>query len=281
MTCTAAETGRRCHACGERPSSWAPHYEELGIRRCSSCGSLAFHAEKSFDFARLYSAGYFHGGEYEDYTGHRAVHERNFERKMRLLRRNAPTDLRVLEIGCAYGYFVDHALRSGAAAAHGTDVSSDAIDFARKNVGPHFSLADEPLPPDLRYNCIAAWDVWEHLSEPFDLFASLIERLPAGGTVAVTTVDSSSFVARSRGPKWRQIHPPTHLHYPTFDGLARGMRALGLDVVHHAHFGYHRALETYLAALRLKWLVRPFPRLRLVPVLVDVRDTQIIIARKP
>ena len=110
----------------------------------------------------------------------------------------------------------------------------------------------------------------------FDVWIGLVTVLIVG----LTTVDSGAAVARWRGKKWRQLHPPTHIEYPTWSGLAKGLEKLGLRVLSHRYVGYYRALESYLKALGLERLVRPFSRLRTVAIPLDVRDIQLVIARK-
>lgn len=271
----------RCQACGTARPEWTPQYREAGIYRCGHCRSLTFFPSGKLELAALYSPRYFSGGEYTDYVGHRAVHELNFRRKWRLIRRFAPAPLRVFEIGCAYGYFVNCALQSGAEQAFGVDVSEEAVAAARREFGPIFETASATATPPFSYNCLVGWDVWEHLEHPLDLFASHISGLTPGGLVCLTTVDASAAVARLRGRRWRQLHPPTHVHYPTKKGLAEGLRSLGLEILHHGHFGYYRALASYLAPLKMDGLVTPFKALRNFPVPLDLRDIQIVVAVKP
>ncbi len=224
----------------------------------------------------LYGPDYFQGGEYDDYRAHRRIFERNFARKWELIRGLQPAPLKVFEVGSAYGYFLNHALTHGAAQGLGVDVSPDVVAQACAQFGAHFALA--PAIPTFSYNVLVAWDVWEHLERPLDMFRGHVANLAPGGVVALTTVDASSLNARLRGRRWRQLHPPTHLHYPTRAGLRAGLEGLGLSVLRQESFKQDRALETYAAALRLERLL---PRAwRNWPVGLDLGDIQLVIARK-
>jgi len=269
-----------CQTCGSETGGWTEAYPEIGIYRCSECGSLTYRKTEGLDLSAIYSAEYFQGGEYEDYIGHQAVHERNFRKRWALLRPHLPSPARIFEVGCAHGFFLEFARRQGARDVFGIDVSREAIAFARSRSGPFFDVASPESRPPFAFNCLVAWDVWEHLERPFSWFRELVADLEPGGIVALTTVDSGAAVARWRGKKWRQLHPPTHIEYPTWRGLGRGLERLGLRVLRHKYLGYYRALESYLKALGLERLVRPFPRLRTVAIPLDLKDIQLIIAQK-
>jgi SAM-dependent methyltransferase len=273
-----------CQSCGHAGPVWTPKYPQIQLFECSACRSMSYLPSESFDQGSLYTQAYFKDGEYGDYVGHRAAHEANAKAKWALLMPYVRSPARVFEIGCAYGFFTNYVLKSGAERAYGIDVSADAIQFARANFGPFFGLPSDPEPPDFDFNCLAAWDVWEHLLDPLDYFAAYVSRLAPGGVVAISTMDLSAAVARMRGVRWRQIHPPTHIHYPTKEGLANGMRSLGLEILEHRHIAHYRALEAYLAVLGLDKRLpsgRLADRIKTYPVRLDMMDEQIVVCRKP
>ena len=59
------------------------------------------------------------------------------------------------------------------------------------------------------------------------------------------------------------------------------MEALGLEVVHHSHFTQVRAMEMYLAALHLDFLLPRRSEIRKMPLGLNLYDIQLVIARKP
>lgn len=269
-----------CQSCGTNDPNWEALYPEIGMRRCARCSSFSHFYDQKLDLSKIYSEAYFAGSEYSDYLGHRDVHTLNFKRKWKLLTRHLPKPVRLFEVGCAHGFFVDFARRNGVENAYGIDVGPEAVEFARTHFGPYFDIATPGKRPDFDFNCLVAWDVWEHLEHPFDYFSQLVSSLRVGGLLAITTVDSSSLVAKWRGRRWRQIHPPTHLHYPTMRALEHAVTTMGLKPVYHSHFGYYRALESYLAPLGLGKIAQWSTRLRTAPIYLDLKDTQIMVATK-
>jgi cyclopropane fatty-acyl-phospholipid synthase-like methyltransferase len=268
-----------CQSCGGISPNWSPIYYDLKIYRCGFCSSLSYFTHESLDSIKLYNPGYFEGGEYRDYQGHRRAHEAGFKKKWHLIKSLLNDDPRVFEIGCAYGFFINYVMHNGASKAFGVDVNPSIISKAVSSFGTMFGNASET--PRFPFNCLVAWDVWEHLEAPFSFFSEALKKLEPGGLLALTTVDSSSFVARLRGSRWRQIHPPTHIHYPTYSAMNLCMRALGLEVVHHSHFAQVRAMEMYLAALHLDFFLPQSSGIRKLPIGLNLYDIQLVIARKP
>lgn len=266
-----------CQSCGRQQVKLILKYQEYGIWQCVNCKSFVYLTSTDIDPTKLYDENYFHGGEYLDYTSHQLSHEKNAQHKWSLIQRHQAKPLRVLELGCAYGYFVNHVRHHGAEEAFGLDVNAAVIKEAQKAFGPYFAV--NKLPQPYEFNCLTLWDVWEHLSEPLHFVGQYIPHLPEGGLVALTTVDAGSLVARLRGKKWRQIHPPTHLHYPTRQGIKHALESLGLKVVYQNSFSVNRAFEVYWHALGFKANFLS-EKLRYWPVPLNLHDIQIVIARK-
>jgi 2-polyprenyl-3-methyl-5-hydroxy-6-metoxy-1,4-benzoquinol methylase len=205
----------------------------------------------------LYGRRYFHGDEYTDYTADRPELEKNFARRMVVLRRflDPERHRRLFELGCAYGYFLN-AVRGEFGAVEGIDVSGDAVRFAREQL--HLPvLHGDVLTTDFgerRYDVVCLWDTIEHLKSP-DLYVEALSRhLSPGGLMALTTGDISSLNARIKRARWRLIHPPTHVHYFTRASIARMLGRFGFDVVHIEYCGFSRSLGAIVDGLfRLRW----------------------------
>ena len=192
--------------------------------------------------ADLYRADYFTDGEYADYVGDRRVIERNFRPRLAELVRACPSG-RLVEVGCAYGFFLDLARRHYAAT--GFDVSGDAVAFARDRLGLD-ARTEDFLDASLAagsVDVVAMWDIIEHLVQPDRYVARAAEVLRPGGLLALTTGDIGSAMARWRGDRWRLIHPPTHLHYFTRSSLTALLTRAGFSVVSVRYPAIYRSLR--------------------------------------
>ena len=100
-----------CPAC-ERPTLHRVLYEKNNctIVKCFMCGLGRAQCDE-FDPGEYYSGDYFSGGRadgYVDYQGTEAVLRREFSHSLEFIRRHQASG-RLLEIGCAYGFFLEQA----------------------------------------------------------------------------------------------------------------------------------------------------------------------------
>lgn len=229
-----------CQACGAA-GSFSPHWPALSIGRCGECGLLTADVG-AIDPARLYDERYFVDGEYRNYAEDEAEIRGNFRRMLRRLRRYAPGP-RLLEIGSAYGFFLETALPEFPEAT-GIEVSAAASAAARARgldvvTGDVLSM-DRP-PPRAPFDVVCLWDTIEHLERPGDVVARAAGWLRPGGLLALTTGDAGSLVARVRGRRWRLVHPPTHVHYFDRRSLTALAARAGIDRIGWSHPSYTRS----------------------------------------
>jgi len=274
----------KCELCGHS-GQMLPRFPAVEIFECPECG-LVFHAGSGS--SDLYSSEYFAGGEYHDYRGDERVLRRNFRKQIARLRKLAPGG-RLLEIGCAYGFFLD------LARAHwdvsGVDVSEEGVAHAREVLGLAVERADflDTLETPETFDLICLWDTVEHLPHPARTIEKAARALKPGGALVMTTGDIGSFVARWRKQRWRQIHPPTHLYYFSQKTLSRAVEQAGLRVEEITSVGYWRSLRSMLYGIfalggkPTTWIYRLLTaggRLDL-PVYTNLYDIFLLVAVKP
>lgn len=279
--------GERCENCGEEARFTPLFAPERATWRCARCGGWAFRGVLAQPLESLYTTEYFFGGEYIDYDVSARAQRRNFERKLELLQRAhcaIGAGARVLEVGCATGEFLQLVAALPGVRTLGVEVSEFGRQRARAR-GLSVHAPDDPALGAalgaLQPNVIVAWDVWEHLPAPATVFSAYLAAAAPSVVLALTTVDAGSLVARWRGARWRQYHPPTHLQYPTRDSLRRFCSGHGLEVVLERSFGYHRPLLEYAHAAGVQLSSRVPAQLRELPVYLNLWDTQLIVARRP
>jgi SAM-dependent methyltransferase len=232
-----------CLVCGGvcRPS------DVPALLTCGSCSFVTTNIDLSRDeLQRLYSANYFAGEEYKDYLAERPLIEAHFQRRLKKLE-SYGGDLsrkRVFEIGCAYGFFLA-VVREKVAAVEGIDISLDAVSYASQTLGLPVHAGDF-LDYEFAENTdvVCLWDTIEHLQSPHLYIEKASAHMNPGGILALTTGDIGSLIARWRGARWRQIHPPTHLHYFSKASLTRLLKKYGFSIRYFGYEGMHRSLDT-------------------------------------
>jgi SAM-dependent methyltransferase len=233
-----------------------PHWP--GLLRCPACGFVTADLARPVDAEKLYDGDYFHGEEYLDYRSDEAFFKRYFRLRLDELRRRKSSG-RLLEIGAAYGFFLD--LARAYFEVVGFEVNREAARHARDALGldvrtdDFLSVAPESIGGAV--DVTVMWDVIEHLAEPDRFLARVAELSRPGALLYVTTGDVGSLVARWRGPRWRMIHPPTHVHYFSRATLSRLLERLGFTVLEVRAVPVARSIRQVLYSILVLRMGRP------------------------
>ena len=261
-----------------------------GLLLCEECKFTTADLTISEEQLRqLYAGTYFAGDEYRDYIADRPVIERQFRLRLRRLLRFVPNAHKksLFEIGCAYGFFLSVA-KNTFHSVEGIDISNEAIEYARQFLGlnarsSEFLTHEFDMAPDV----VCMWDTIEHLCRPDFYIEKIAALLPRGGLLALTTADLDSWVARTRGSKWRQIHPPTHLHYFSRKTLRRLLQRTGLKIKYMRTEGMYRRVDTMAYIILCLKYNRPdvYSRLRKTRLLnwdlyLNLGDILFVVAEK-
>jgi 2-polyprenyl-3-methyl-5-hydroxy-6-metoxy-1,4-benzoquinol methylase len=223
------------------------------LEQCRACGFVTFRDYSQDDLAQIYNDDYFSGKEYPDYVGQQDALRRSMQRHLAQMALYKPGYGSLLEVGCAYGLFLDEA-RAKFSEVAGVDICESPTTYAREQLGLNVRC-DDFLRLDFgqrRFDVVCMWDTVEHLSAPEAYLEKAARLLNPGGTIFLTTGDISSFNARLRGANWRQIHPPSHLHYFSRDTITRLLERLGLKVVGIETASYYHTAYNVFASIRLR-----------------------------
>lgn len=214
------------------------HKAGVPIIQCPICG-LGKACPEKFNVEEYYDASYFNGSRpdgYSDYLGARDVLQDQFRQELDLLKKLGAEGGELLEIGCAYGYFLEVAQHHYK--VNGLEICEEAVADcqARGLAGVrHGAISRETLAPMPMVDVIVLLDVIEHLPEPRAALEAAGSKLRPGGLLLITTGDFSSLCARIMGRHWRLMTPPQHLWYFTPRSLEQMGESLGLDLEYIDH----------------------------------------------
>lgn len=239
-----------CRVCGK-----AAGFERVYglLDRCRSCGFVTFRGYSPHELREIYNEDYFAGTEYPDYLGQQDALRRSMRRHLAQMARHGARGGSLLEVGCAYGLFLDEA-RAHFREVAGVDICEAPTAYAVNELGLDVRCEDF-LRVDYagrRFDAICFWDTVEHLGAPEAYLEKSARLLKPGGMVFLTTGDIGSFNARLRGRNWRQIHPPSHLHYFSRDTISLLLGRLGLEVVGVETASYYHTVYNVLASIRMR-----------------------------
>ena len=236
-----AANANRCIVC--EAADAAPLYP--GILRCRAC-SYVFADMRLTDeeLFQLYNEEFFTGAEFSDYASDERYFRKNFELRFKELRKfiDPSRHRRLLEIGSAYGFFLD-TVRRHFESAEGIDITDAGTLHARERLGLDVVQADF-LAHDYgarKFDVVCMWDTVEHLREPQRYVEKIAAHTDRGALLALTTGDIESMNARLRGRRWRLIHPPTHLHYFSPATVGRMLGRHGFEIVYNRYCGFWRS----------------------------------------
>ncbi|NWJ47616.1 MAG: class I SAM-dependent methyltransferase [Chloroflexi bacterium] len=232
-----------CIVCKNR--QFSPLYK--GVVKCEECGHSTADMELSDEeLFTIYKKNYFFGEEYSDYLGDRKLFQRNFRLRFKTLQRflQAERHKSLLEIGCAYGFFLEIA-QPYFEIAKGIDITEDGVKYAHDVLKLDCIQADFLTHPinEQSFDVVCMWDTIEHLRNPHLYIEKFAKNMPKGGLLAITTGDLDSFNSRFRREKWRLIHPPTHLHYFSRKTLQKMLSNYGYEVTYNQYCGNYRSIQ--------------------------------------
>lgn len=276
-----------CIVCHGRRSGFRPFWP--GLVQCGSCGHVMADVDiSSLDFKKIYGESYFYGEEYEDYLHDRQALERHFQDRLKLIKKFQPSgDL--IEIGCAYGFFLSVARRDYN--VRGYDIAEGPTEYSRKNLGVDARCEDfiNAHVEDETADIVVMWDTVEHLPRPDLTIRKAAKALRPGGFLMITTGDIGSVMARVRKSNWRLIHPPTHLHYFSRNNLTKLLTNEGLRVVKTRYVGVRRSVRFVFYRLFELGKKRPSRLYRIIAdswfgnisFVINTYDIILVVAQKP
>lgn len=208
-------TSSPCQVCGSPDHEPYPTPPPYKAARCRGCGfiwldPLPTDAER----AELYS---------DPYEGATTSYFAKVDKKMRRSRgragwlaRRAPSKGRFLDVGCSGGFMVE-SMRERGFEAHGLDLDSHSIDFAKKTF-PACHFVTMPVEPyaegtDLKFDAIYSSEVIEHVTDANGFIAAIASLLKPGGVFFVTTPDINHWRRPKDLLKWDGYSPPSHCLY--------------------------------------------------------------------
>ena len=211
-------------------------HKPYSVVRCIECGLHYLYPrliESAMQEAYRQSS-YYEGGAcgYADtsYTAQESALRATFKRLLHNLAGCGLTGGDLLEIGCGYGYLLDEA-RAFFQRRVGTEFSPQGAEIARKTGAEVFVGGVEEISTDVRFDCIIATQVIEHIYRPLSFLKQLVARTRPGGHIILATPDIGGVLRKAMGRRWPSFKVPEHVLYFNYWTLSSLMYRAGLSDV--------------------------------------------------
>lgn len=264
---------------------------------CPACGLKSTKLTVPYGqfIKEFYSEGYFNGkssaGAYSNYAADKPFITRTMRKFIRILGGVQPQNLRLLDIGCAYGYFVEMALKAGFD-AYGIDPSAHAVERAKSKHNGRIqegTIGSVIFPGDTRFDIITMLDVVEHLADPRTDLQKAVHLLAPDGRMLIATGDTESLAAKLLGRRWTFYIPPQHLFFFNRKNFTTLLFQSGLEPVTWLRVGKWLSLQYIFHLARTtgesgfaRWLYPMMEALPLgrIPFYLAMGDNMVVIAKK-
>jgi len=179
--------------------------------RCPQCETIFQHPLPTVERMMKYADQEYAEGLYEEYVQARDLKYLTFCKRMASIESRSQ-GTRVVDIGCACGYFIEVALEHGFD-AYGIEFSSVAIASASEQVRSRIIQQDvNQLDTKHRhsFDLVTAFDVIEHTLEPIKFLVNSRSLLKSRGLLVITTPDVGHFLRRVMRSGWPMLQPFQH-----------------------------------------------------------------------
>jgi 2-polyprenyl-3-methyl-5-hydroxy-6-metoxy-1,4-benzoquinol methylase len=240
----------------------------MSIVKCKNCGLVYVNPRpKLEELLKVYDENYFSNDAYrkneeENYFGYNEYIEdetnivKKFYKKIERIENYLKRKGKLLDIGCACGFFMKLAQTRGWE-VEGIEVSGFAAEYARRRFGfkVHTKILEEIKYPAEHFDAITMWDVIEHLPDPRRTLREVNRILKRGGILGIITPDIGSFVAKFLGKNWLELkRVKEHIYFFSKETITQmlckeGFKVLGINTV-----GKHIKLKTVIKELNFMHL---------------------------
>ena len=232
----------RCALCGADDTRPVAEIDALHIVRCRQCGLVyvnprypegllqGIYTEQYYDHDGIRNGLEFFG--YDDYLSDEENIKITFRKRLKTIELLACKG-RLLDVGCATGFFLDLA-RSQDWEVLGSEVSEFSARYARERFGLDVRLGTlRQLHLDAAsLNAVTMWDVIEHVVDPLGELQEVQRILRPQGILSVITPDAGSWMARLLGRRWEEFRRVReHIYFFSRRTMGGMLRKAGLDVV--------------------------------------------------
>lgn len=236
-----------CYVCGSGDIRPYRHVHGFSVFQCRICGLLWVVCPDEERIRAYYDEHYFNNDSkmgYRNYLEDEDNQRLNARHILSISNRFAHlANAKVLDIGSAFGFFLDEARRSLACDVYGVEVSAYARAYAMGSLGLTHISQDVQMRdwgPGF-FDAVFLVGTIEHLASPRETLCHVSRVLKQGGVLVLTTINTRGLI------RLYSIKPPEHLFYFNQDNLLQLLCQAGFRCdykkTHFTRFDLHDLLH--------------------------------------
>jgi SAM-dependent methyltransferase len=263
-----------CNSCNSNQRKLLWNIGNFQIFKCISCGLVYCEVKKS-DIDGAYEEDYYKK-VYPDYEADKKVFDKNHQLMLSEIEKIS-TKGKMLEVGCAFGFFLASAEKMGWE-TQGFEISKYASQIAINNYKINVKNVDFLSEPSVSnmYDVVCLFDTIEHLLDPNVVIEKVAKELKPGGKIVITTGDINSIHAKVLRKKWRLLAPPLHIYYYSPESITYLLQKHGFSIVSITHKGKYQNIGSIVQLL----FGISKKKIPMIPIKVNVGDIMTVIANK-
>jgi 2-polyprenyl-3-methyl-5-hydroxy-6-metoxy-1,4-benzoquinol methylase len=173
------------------------------LLRCAECGQLVSQVS-----AKRYweTMAQFDETDYNQPAGHELARRVSVARRrlaaIAVLLGKAPRAIRILDVGCSRGQFVQAAAALGFRAEGVEPATRIAATARASGLTVHLGLLEEQRFPDGSFDALTLFEVVEHLKQPLELLRECHRVLKPRGILLLSTGNTASWTVAAMRERW-------------------------------------------------------------------------------
>lgn len=283
-----------CGLCGSAERRLEFRDGPFSVVTCARC-DLTYVTPRLVDatlIEKVYDEGYWRSGApkdrgYGDYRADAPLYLATYRRRLKVVRRHFARPGRVLDVGCAAGYFL-RVMKDEGWQVTGLEPSDAIRPQAEERLGPENVrgglLGQVELEP-ASFDLITMWDVIEHIPDVVAAAREVRRLLAPGGKFLIETQDVHSLAARVLGKRWQHYKHAEHIYHFHARTLADALGRAGFRVLENRPWLGGKYVSLGFIAERagrlhpvLSWLCSPLRLVARGSLYVNLLDEMIVVA---
>ncbi|MDR4503622.1 MAG: class I SAM-dependent methyltransferase [Candidatus Scalindua sp.] len=259
----------QCYVCNSGKIFFFKKVHGFSVYKCKTCKLIwvgdAINEKKlkSFYSSNYYTNFYVKRTGFKNYVGNEKNYRKNSRNNIDIISKVKKIDfLRVLDIGCACGFYIDEIKKLKKCDVYGVEFSEWAIQYATENLGLKnifFQEKHDQFHFENNYfDIVFLLGTIEHVINPREMLVEINRILKPEGLLMITTLDTKSSIP------FYLIKPPEHFYYFNHHNLPVLLKRMGFKtLINQSYFSHYYVFEIFQVLSNLPFLssVKPLSSL--------------------